>query len=136
MKTGIVTGGQYGSKQGCQPYAIAHCSHSEPGKYPNCTGIERTPKCQKTCEPSYSKSFDDDKHYGSSAYAVSNSVAEIQTEIMTNGPVEGSFRVYGDFPTYTSGMINNLAVTVIAEIVFSYTSIMVSRLSWQVKKSR
>jgi len=25
------------------------------------------------------------------------------TEIMTNGPVEGAFTVYADFPTYKSG---------------------------------
>ena len=37
-----------------------------------------------------------------SAYAV-NGVAKIQTEIMTNGPVEAAFTVYADFPTYKSG---------------------------------
>jgi len=37
-----------------------------------------------------------------SAYAV-NGVEKIQTEIMTNGPVEAAFTVYADFPTYKSG---------------------------------
>ena len=41
---------------------------------------------------------------GASAYAVSSDVAKIQTEIMTNGPVEGAFSVYADFITYKSGV--------------------------------
>ena len=28
---------------------------------------------------------------------------QIQKEIMTNGPVEGAFTVYSDFPSYKSG---------------------------------
>jgi len=46
-----------------------------------------------------------DKHFGEHSYSVSSRVQEIQTEIMTNGPVEGAFRVYGDFPTYRTGML-------------------------------
>ena len=41
--------------------------------------------------------------YGSSAYSVGPEVSQIQKEIMTNGPVEGSFTVYADFPSYKSG---------------------------------
>ena len=40
---------------------------------------------------------------GKSSYTVKNDVKQIQTEIMTNGPVEGAFTVYSDFPTYKSG---------------------------------
>ena len=40
---------------------------------------------------------------GKSAYSVRARVEQIQTEIMTNGPVEGAFTVYADFPTYKSG---------------------------------
>ena len=40
---------------------------------------------------------------GASAYSVRRSEKEIMTEIMTNGPVEGAFTVYADFPTYKSG---------------------------------
>ena len=29
---------------------------------------------------------------------------------MTNGPVEGAFRVYGDFPTYRSGQYDMYAL--------------------------
>ncbi len=103
VRDGIVTGGQSGSKEGCQPYLIAHCSHHEPGKYPNCTAIQRTPKCEKKCEASYTTPFAQDKHFGKKAYSVHRSVSAIQTEIMTNGPVEAAFTVYADFPTYKSG---------------------------------
>lgn len=51
----------------------------------------------------YDSTYEKDKHFGERAYSISSKVSEIQTEIMTNGPVEGAFRVYGDFPTYRSG---------------------------------
>ena len=51
----------------------------------------------------YNVSYSDDKHYGASTYHVQESVSQIQQEIMTNGPVEGAFTVYADFPTYKSG---------------------------------
>lgn len=53
----------------------------------------------------YDTAFEKDKHFGEHSYSVSSRVEEIQTEIMTNGPVEGAFRVYGDFPTYRSGTL-------------------------------
>jgi len=34
---------------------------------------------------------------------VNSDVEKIATEIMTNGPVEGAFTVYSDFPSYKSG---------------------------------
>ena len=40
---------------------------------------------------------------GSKSYSVGREVEQIQTEIMTNGPVEAAFTVYADFPTYKSG---------------------------------
>lgn len=100
----MVTGGQYNSNQGCQPYMIAKCNHHEPGPYNNCTGEGKAPACESSCISGYDKSYKDDKHYGSSAYSVSSTVEKIQTEIMTNGPVEGGFSVYDDFPTYHSGL--------------------------------
>jgi len=39
-----------------------------------------------------------------SAYAVGTTVAAIQTEIQTNGPIEVAFDVYEDFFSYTSGV--------------------------------
>ena len=101
---GLVTGGQYNSSQGCQPYLIPKCEHHIPGPYPPCGSIAKTPKCSKQCEAGYSKSFTNDLHFGESAYSVSDNVKEIQTEIMTNGPVEAAFEVYSDFLTYKSGV--------------------------------
>ena len=40
---------------------------------------------------------------GSKSYSVGGEVEQIQTEIMTNGPVEAAFTVYADFPTYKTG---------------------------------
>ena len=98
----MVTGGQYGSNEGCQPYEIPKCNHHEPGPYKNCSEGGSTPKCQDSCISGYPKTYKEDKHFGASAYSVSSN--KIQTEIMTNGPVEGAFSVYADFPTYRSGL--------------------------------
>lgn len=105
---GLVSGGLYGSHRGCLPYAIKPCEHHVNGTRQPCTGEERTPKCMRTCEGNTSISYKDDKHYGASAYAVGSSVEKIQMEIMTNGPVEGAFTVYADFPTYKSGVYKHV----------------------------
>merc|ERR1712188_219463 len=102
---GIVTGGQYGTKEGCQPYALPHCDHHVTGKYSPCGSIQPTPRCQSTCESGYSKSCSADKHKGMSAHAVPASL--IQQEIMNNGPVEGTFTVYEDFLHYRSGVYSH-----------------------------
>lgn len=102
--TGIVTGGLYHSGVGCQPYSIASCDHHVNGTKPPCQGEQPTPKCQKTCVAGYPTSFNDDKHFGKTAYSVSSQETQIMTEIMTNGPVEGAFTVYADFPSYKSGV--------------------------------
>ncbi|PIC25506.1 hypothetical protein B9Z55_018410 [Caenorhabditis nigoni] len=44
-----------------------------------------------------------------SAYAVARNVAAIQTEIMTNGPVEGAFTMYEDIYKYKSGVYRHTA---------------------------
>ncbi|KAI0229188.1 Cathepsin B [Lamellibrachia satsuma] len=103
-EVGLVTGGQYHSKQGCRPYSIAQCEHHVPGSRPPCKGDTPTPKCVKKCEPNYNVTYNADKHYGKSAYSVRARVEQIQTEIMTHGPAEGAFTVYADFPTYKSGV--------------------------------
>lgn len=103
-KDGLVTGGQYNSHQGCLPYTIKACDHHVVGKLQPCSkSIGPTPKCKHTCEAGYNVTYEKDKHYGSSAYSV-HGVEKIMTEIMTNGPVEGAFTVYADFPQYKSGV--------------------------------
>ena len=56
------------------------------------------------CLLGYDKTYKDDKHFGKNSYSIGRSVEQIQTEIMTNGPVEAAFTVYSDFPSYKSGM--------------------------------
>lgn len=105
VSDGIVTGGLYKSKKGCQPYRIPSCEHHTKGSLPPCKGGEvPTPKCVHMCRKGYNISYSQDKHYGQKSYSVSNDVDQIQTEIQKNGPVEGAFTVYSDFVTYKSGV--------------------------------
>lgn len=104
MRTGLVTGGNWNSGEGCQPYSIQSCDHHVNGTKPPCQGEGPTPNCKKQCIPGYPTPFAQDKHFGKSAYSISSKVAQIQTEIMTNGPVEGAFTVYADFLSYKSGV--------------------------------
>lgn len=102
--SGIVTGGPYNSSQGCQPYTIPACDHHTTGRYQPCGSIVPTPACHRSCEPSYSTSYANDKHFGATAYSVSSNPDKIAQEIMTNGPVEAAFTVYSDFLSYKSGV--------------------------------
>lgn len=88
--TGLVTETVY-------PYAFPECEHHVQGPKPPCGAIKPTPACDKS-------KLSSTKYYGASAYAVSGSIADIQKEIMTNGPVEGAFSVYSDFLSYKSGV--------------------------------
>jgi len=108
-KKGIVSGGPYHSNEGCQPYEVAPCEHHSQGSRPNCTDKFSTPKCVKTCEPSYNVSYSDDLHYGKEVYSVGKSVNQIQVELMKNGPVEATIRVYEDFISYKSGVYHHVA---------------------------
>lgn len=104
VSDGLVTGGQYNSSEGCQPYAIPACDHHVPGKLKPCGDILPTPPCTKQCRDGYPKTYEEDKHYGAKAYTISSDVEQIQTEIQTNGPVEADFSVYADFVNYKSGV--------------------------------
>ncbi|XP_059468503.1 cathepsin B [Neocloeon triangulifer] len=105
---GLVSGGLYGSKQGCQPYAIAPCEHHVNGSRPACEEGGRTPKCQKKCEAGYDVPYNKDLHFGKTSYSIENNIEQIQREIMTNGPVEGAFTVYHDFLSYKSGVYQHV----------------------------
>jgi cathepsin B len=109
---GVVTGGDYpdkGTGKTCYAYQLPRCAHhvNDP-KYPNCTGEVPTPRCTAACESTYPKQWNSDKHYASSAYSLSSKISEIQTEIMTHGPITGAFIVYADFPTYKSGVYRHV----------------------------
>ncbi|XP_034043645.1 cathepsin B [Thalassophryne amazonica] len=109
-KAGLVSGGLYASHVGCQPYTIPPCEHHVNGSRPACTGEGGdTPQCVKKCEPGYTPSYEEDKHYGKTAYNVPSEVEQIQTEIYKNGPVEGAFTVYEDFLLYKSGVYQHVS---------------------------
>jgi len=101
--TGLVTGGNYNSSQGCQPYTIVSCDHHVNGTRQPCQAEEPTPHCRHSCESGYPTPYEQDKHHGASTYSV-RTVEQIQAEIQKNGPVEGAFSVFADFPTYRSGV--------------------------------
>eukprot|EP00118_Oscarella_pearsei_P009769 m.57060 g.57060 ORF g.57060 m.57060 type:complete len:328 (+) comp34681_c0_seq3:3-986(+) len=108
VEEGIVTGGQYGTHSGCQPYTVPKCEHYVIEQYPTCGTIHSTPLCTEVCENGYVKTFEGDKHYGETAYLLEPDVETIQAEIMENGPVETSFWVYQDFVTYKSGVYQHV----------------------------
>nr|ATU82521.1 venom C1A protease 3 [Lethocerus distinctifemur] len=109
VNKGIVSGGSYGSKQGCKSYSFRPCEHHVNGTRPPCDEPSDTPDCVKKCQKNYNVNYDQDLHFGKKAYSVSGNERAIQTEIMTNGPVEGAFSVYSDFVQYKEGVYQHVA---------------------------
>ncbi|XP_067642277.1 cathepsin B [Eurosta solidaginis] len=108
-RKGIVSGGPFGSKQGCRPYEIAPCEHHVNGTRPTCDGEHgKTPRCQHKCESSYNVDYSKDKHYGSKSYSIGRNPRDIQEEIYKNGPVEGAFTVYEDLILYKEGVYQHV----------------------------
>jgi len=106
--TGIVTGDLFGDNSSCKPYSLAPCDHHTTGKYTPCPAVVPTPECTSQCNPSYSVAYAKDKHFASDSFNVDSNVAAIQTEIMTNGPVEAAFTVYEDFLQYKTGVYKHV----------------------------
>ncbi|KAK9880796.1 hypothetical protein WA026_013125 [Henosepilachna vigintioctopunctata] len=109
VRKGIVSGGVYGSKQGCRPYEIAPCEHHVNGTRPPCNGDNgKTPKCVRECESSYPITYNKDRKFGKSAYSLSSNEAAIRNELYKNGPVEAAFTVYEDLLNYKSGVYQHI----------------------------
>lgn len=106
MKTGVVTGGAYGSDTGCMPYEIPPCQHNGiPGPRSVCNATVKTPACSAVCtNKAFPNTIVTDRRMGSAAYSIANDALQIQTEIFTNGPVVAVFTVYDDFIQYQSGV--------------------------------
>ena len=128
-RKGLVSGGQYGTHQGCQPYEIEPCEHHVNGTRGPCKEGGRTPKCHKTCENAEFKvPYEKDKSYGQKSYSIKRDVNQIQLELINNGPVEAAFTVFEDFPNYKSGVyqvnirIYNEPVVLPAELIFAQCS--------------
>lgn len=65
-ETGVVTGGSYGSFEGCQPYSFEpHCG--SPCSVPKYSKTI-SPSCQRQCQSQYTKNYSDDHYKGKSAY--------------------------------------------------------------------
>jgi C1A family cysteine protease len=94
VKTGLTT-------EDCDPYPFPTCEHHIPqGNHPVCPSqIYNTPACKSSCKDG----SDMKKFHGAKTITVSGE-ADIQKEIMTNGPVEVAFTVYKDFESYKSGV--------------------------------
>jgi len=111
IEQGLVTGFLYGDTTTCQPYTLEPCDHHVNGSLPLCAStIDATPACSTDCISDYNTLFTADKHFGESFYAIiTKDVEQIQTEIMTNGPVVATFEVYSDFYTYQSGVYQHVS---------------------------
>jgi cathepsin B len=110
VTNGVVSGGDFGSSVGCQPYLIQECRHGNDGLRSPCTVLTTTLKCSCNCtNPSYGVEFIADKRYGNNSYIVPNDVVQIQNDIYTNGPVVAVFEVKEDFFHYKSGVYQFVA---------------------------
>ncbi|XP_019864989.1 cathepsin B [Aethina tumida] len=109
VSTGIVTGGGYGTNNGCRSYSFAECSHHVNGSRPACGETQPTPSCVRKCDADSSLNYEDDLNFGIRAYSVNPSEKQIQIEIQSFGPVEAAFDVYEDFLTYKSGVYQHVS---------------------------
>lgn len=100
---GLVTGGNYNDKDGCQPYGVPPCLQFKSGKN-SCASkpIQINHVCQTRCYGDRGLDFKFDLKYVTSSYYVN--YTSIQKEIIDNGPIEASYNVYDDFIHYKSGV--------------------------------
>merc|ERR1712046_508879 len=68
---------------------------------PYAAGNGEAPKCPDKCADS--ETWASSKVKAKTAYAI-NGVANMQKEIMTNGPIQVAFKVYKSFMSYKSGV--------------------------------
>ncbi|CAD5230141.1 unnamed protein product [Bursaphelenchus okinawaensis] len=125
---GIVTGGQYGSYEGCKPYEkSASCGNPCPTDY--YTNQIDDKFCERKCQPLYSKTYEEDLLHAREAYWIKpipnadeyfpdymkrvraivgdlDYVTLIKREVYLNGPVMSCFPVYDEFQHYKGGIYN------------------------------
>jgi len=95
--TGAVTGGPYGSKDGCRPYTIPPGGGSAP-----------TPTCVKKCQDGYPTPYPQDENKGTKYYQIQGGAAAMQQELFDNGPLVACFDVYEDFYHYSTGVYHHV----------------------------
>lgn len=101
--TGIVSGGNYNTNEGCQPYEIAPCKHFLARSLPPCSDRVDIPQCKQSCENNYTD-YTADKRRGKDWYTVAPNEDDIKAELFKNGPVTTGFSVYDDFVHYKHGV--------------------------------
>ncbi|KAF6217106.1 hypothetical protein GE061_001459 [Apolygus lucorum] len=110
---GIVTGGDFNSNIGCQPYTFPPCEHHVNGTRIPCDQVKipnggEGPACQNKCtNAGYKNTFANDKHKVKKVNVYAN-VESAQEDIMKNGPIETGFLVYADFMHYKSGVYKHV----------------------------
>nr|ATU82857.1 secreted C13 protease-like protein [Pristhesancus plagipennis] len=107
QSNGIVSGGNYGTEEGCQPYSFPPCEHYIPGLRPQCSGVGYIPACQYICHSG--APYVNDLHYGLNSYSIVNNPVAVQNEIYINGPVEAIITVYEDIINYKQGVYQHVA---------------------------
>ncbi|XP_065222717.1 cathepsin B-like cysteine proteinase 4 [Planococcus citri] len=110
---GIVTGGEYGSKEGCMPYSFAPCSSSNgtdgQAKCSYSTKDAKTQKCRNQCSNSkYRSAYKYDKYFIDDAYLMPDKESVVKTELMKNGSCIATMKVYEDFIHYKSGIYQHV----------------------------
>ncbi|XP_063825433.1 cathepsin B-like [Ostrinia nubilalis] len=108
-RVGIVSGGEYDSQDGCQPYRVPPCDHHfAPNTLEPCGHNVKTPLCESTCQEHYKQSYGADKKKCKSVYYIKNNFV-LKDIIYTRGPVTATFDVYADFLNYKSGVYRYVA---------------------------
>jgi cathepsin B len=91
---GIVSGGLYGSNDGCKPYPVQPGAKSQPTTTP----------CAASCRTGFNTAYSADKKKGGSYQVYSMENEAVMQEIYDNGPVVATFIVYEDLYHYKSGV--------------------------------
>lgn len=101
---GLITGGDFESDEGCQPYEIRPCGRRD--TYPCSVPQTVTPKCKgRRCTNEYHDKDEENRTYKASrSFQLPKNETEIRKEIYKNGPVTAGFKVYLDFAFYKKGI--------------------------------
>uniref|UniRef100_A0A0N4Z8T7 Pept_C1 domain-containing protein n=1 Tax=Parastrongyloides trichosuri TaxID=131310 RepID=A0A0N4Z8T7_PARTI len=131
IQNGIVTGGSYGSFEGCKPYSVS----------PSCGSpcildkakLNRKMPCIKKCQKLYDKKYEDDIIKGSQGYwlrtgeqheitfpklamlkiKIESTIGYIELlkrELYTYGPLLACLNIYDEFQHYSSGIYHEQTV--------------------------
>lgn len=99
---GVVTGGDYSSQKGCQPYEIPPLN--QVGSWFNSSSDSQSCVKNKCTNPRYKTQYENDLYYTRNVYIVPALETAIQLDILINGPVQTGFDVYEDFFYYSTGI--------------------------------